>query len=73
MEATESLNFGVIMHANNPIQRHVAILCHVYHYHLQGYLTYKMAVKLANAMVSSRLDYYNDLLYHIKKTNISRL
>ena len=37
------------------------------------YLTHETAVKVANAMVSSHLDYCNSLLYHTKKTNINRL
>ena len=74
MEATESVkNLGVILDADNSIQRHVANLCCVCHFHLQElrrvrrYLTHKMAVKVANAMVCSHLDYCNSLLYHTKK------
>ena len=40
---------------------------------LLRYLIHKTAVMVANAMVNSRLDYCNCLLYHITKANIDRL
>ena len=61
------------------MHRPVANLCCVWYCYLLElrrvwrYLTHETAVKVANAMISSRLDYYNSLLYHSKKTNISRL
>ena len=75
MEATESVKtFGVILHAYNSMQNmwlinvvYATIISRNY----EG-LTHKMAVKVANAMVSSRLDYCNSLLYHTKRTKISR-
>ena len=69
-------NHGVILDAENsmPIENwHVANLCCICYYHLwelrrvHRYLNYKTAVKVANALVSSRLDYYNSLLYNTKR------
>ena len=55
------------------MQRHVANLCNISYYHLQElrrvrrYLNHETAVKVANALVSSCLDYCNSLLYNTKK------
>ena len=69
MEPAESVkNLVVILYAENSIQRHVTNLCHVSYYHLRElqsvrrYLSHETAVKVANTLVSSRLDYCNSLL-----------
>ena len=72
-------NFGVILDAKNSKQRHVDNLCCICYYHFQElqrvrrYLNHETAVKVANALVSSRLDYCNSLLYHTKKAYTVRL
>ena len=73
MEPAESVkNLGVILDAENSMQRHVANICRISYYHLQElrrvrrYLNHETAVKVANALVSSRLDYCNSLLYNTK-------
>ena len=64
---------GVVLDAENSIQRHVANLCRISCYHLwelrrvRRYLNHETAVKVANALVSSRLDYCNSLLYNTKR------
>ena len=61
------------------MQRHVANLCRISYYHLRElrrvcrYLNHETAVKVANAVVSSRLDYCNSLLYNTKKAYTGRL
>ena len=74
MEPVESVkNLGIILDAENSMQRHVAHLCQIHYYHLQElrrvhrYLNHKTAVKVANALVSSCLDYCNPLLYNTKR------
>ena len=74
MEPAESVkNLGVILDAENSMQRHVANLCHISYNHLRelrrvhNYLNHETAVKVANALVSSRLDYCNSLLYNTKR------
>ena len=64
MEPAESVkNLGVFLDAENSMQRHVANLYCISYYHLQElhrvrrYLNHETAVKVANALVSSRLDY----------------
>ena len=76
MEPAELVkNLGVILDAENSVQRHVANVCHICYYHLwelrriHRYLNHKTAV--ANALVSSRLDYCKSLLYHTKRLILS--
>ena len=64
MEPAESVkNLGVDLNADNSMQRHVANLCHICYFHFQElqsfrrYLNYETAMKVANALISSRLDY----------------
>ena len=78
MEPAESVkNIGVILDTENSMQRHAANLCHICYYHLRelrrvlGYLYHETAVKVANVLVSSRLDYCNSLLYHTKRHTLS--
>ena len=73
MEPAELVkNLGVILDAENSMQRHMANPCRICYYHLwklrrvQMYLNHETAVKGANALVNSRLDYYNSLPYHKK-------
>ena len=74
MEPAESVkNLGVILDAENSMQRHVADLCCISYYHhrelqrVRRYLNHEIAVRVANALVSSRLDYCNSLLYNTKR------
>ena len=59
------------------MQRHVANLCCICYYHLRElrrvcrHLNHEIAVKVANALVSSRFDYFNSLLYHTKRHILS--
>ena len=80
MKPAESVkNLGVILDAENSMERHVANLCPISYYHLRElrrvrrYLNHETAVKVANALVSSRLDYCNSLLYNTKRAYTSRL
>ena len=61
METAESVkNLGVFLDAENSVQRHVAKLCRISYYHLRElrsvhrYLNHETAVKVANALFSSR-------------------
>ena len=74
MEPAESVkNLGVVLDAENSMQRHMANLCRISCYHLRElrrvcrYLNHETA----NALVSSRLDYCNSLLYNTKKHILS--
>ena len=74
MELAESIkNLGVILDAKNFVQRQVTYLCCICYYHLRElqrvckYLNHETAVKVANALVSSHLDYCKSLLYHTKR------
>ena len=72
-------NLGVIFDSDNSFDNHVAKVCRACYYHLRDlrrickFLSNETAILLANAMVSSRLDYCNSLLYGVSKSNISKL
>ena len=61
------------------LNNHVAKVCRACYYHLRDlrririFLSDETAILLANAMVSSRLDYCNSLLYGVSKSNIAKL
>ena len=80
MDSAESVeNMVVILDADNSMQRHITNLCRICYYHLwelrriRRYLNHETAVKVANALTSSHLDYCNSLLYHTKKAYTVRL
>ena len=77
--SVEVKNLGVIFDSDNSFDIHVAKVCRACYYHLRDlrrirkYLSNETAILLANAMVSSRLDYCNSLLYGVSKSNIAKL
>ena len=77
--SVEVKNLGVIFDSDNSFDNHVAKVCRACYYHLHDlrqirkFLGAETAILLANAMVSSRLDYCNSLLYGVSKSNIAKL
>ena len=77
--SVEVKNLGVIFDSDNSFDNHVAKVCPACYYHLRDlrqickFLTNETAILLANAMVSSCLDYCNSLLYGVSKSNIAKL
>ena len=77
--SVEVKNLGVIFDSDNSFDNHVAKVCRARYYHLRDlrrirkFLCNETAILLANAMVSSRLDYCNSLLYGVSKSNIAKL
>ena len=61
------------------LDKHITSVCRACYYHLRDlrrirkYLSTDTAIMVANAMVSSRLDYCNSLLYGVSKLNIAKL
>ena len=72
-------SLGVIMDSTLTFYAHVTVLCKASHYHLRSLrhirrsLSTDMAISIAVAMVQSRLDYCNSLLYGISAFNINKL
>ena len=70
---------GVIFDLDNSFDNHVAKVCRACCYHLcdlrriRKFLSVETAILLANAMVSSCLDYCNSLLYGVGKSNRDKL
>ena len=77
--SVEVKNLGVIFDSDNSFDNHVAKVCRACYYYLRDlrkirkFLGVETAILLANAMVSSRLDYCNSLLCGVSKSNIAKL
>ena len=77
--SSEAKNLCVIFDSDNSFDKHIASVCRACYYHLRDlrrirkYLSTDTAIMVANAMVSSRLDYCNSLLYGVSKSNIAKL
>ena len=77
--SVEVRNLGGIFDSDNSFDNHVAKVCRACYYHLRDlrwirkFLEVETAILLANAMVSSCLDYCNSLLYGVSKSNIAKL
>ena len=75
----EVKNLGVIFDSENSFDNHVTKVCQACYSHLcdlrqiRKFLSVETIILLANAMVSSRLDYCNSLLYGVSKSNIAKL
>ena len=72
-------NLGVTMDADFNFQRHINNTVKSCHYHIRDirrirkHLTLDSATALANALVSSRLDYCNSLLYAVPAKYLNKL
>ena len=59
--------------------QHVSLVCKSCYYHIRDFsrirriISRSVAITLANALVSSRLDYCNSLLYSLTKKEMGRL
>ena len=77
--SVEVKNLGVIFDSDNSFDNHVAKVCRACYHHLRDlrqickFLSNETAILLANAMVSSRLDFCNSLLYGVSKSNTAKL
>ena len=75
IEPAQSLkNLGFVLDADLSMKSHVAnVLCLKELCPVHRYFTTKAGVKVAYAMVNTRLDYCNSLLYDTNTSNINRL
>ena len=79
MPSTSVRNLGVIFDSDFNFNPHVSAVCKSCNYHMRDFrrirkhLDNDTAIALANALVSSRLDYCNSLLYGITNTELNRL
>ena len=71
--SVEVKNLGVIFNSDNSFDNHVAKVCRCDLRRIHKFLGVETAILLANAMVSSRLDYCNSLLYGVSKSNMTKL
>ena len=72
-------NLGVIFDKNFTFRSHISVVCNSCFYHMRDlrrirrHLDLDSAKLLATALVSSRLDYCNSLLYGIADIDLTRL
>ena len=72
-------NFGVIFDKSFNFHSHISAVCSSCIYHIRDlrcirrHLDLDSAKLLANALVSSRLDYCNSLLFGIAETDLTKL
>ena len=72
-------NLGVIFHSSFRFSAQVSSICSSSYYHIgdfariRRYLDKPTAIAVANALVSSRLDYCNSLLNSISEYDLKRL
>ena len=72
-------NLGIIFDSNLSFTKHIDTVCRSAHYHIRDIRRIRhlipstALIPLANALVSSRLDYCNSLYTGISKSNLNRL
>ena len=77
--APKAKNLGVIFDPDLNFRKHIDSIVKVCNYYIRDirrvrkHLHFDAAISLANALVSSRLDYCNSLLYGAPKTYLSKL
>ena len=75
----EVKNLGVTFDLGNTLDSHVGKVCLACYYHLRDlrciceFLTVDTAFLVANAMVSSQLEYSNSLLYEVSRGSVAKL
>jgi len=77
--AASARNLGVTFDENFNFNRHISKTCRCCFYHIRDlrrirrYISLSVAKTIATALVSSRLDYCNSLLYNIAGKDITKL
>src|SRR6267154_2371957 len=72
-------NLGVVFQSDLSFNQHISNVCRAFFYHIRQLrqirpsLDLNSSIQLANALVSSKLDYCNSLLYGLPDTSIQRL
>ena len=76
---SEARNLGIIFDSNLAFTKQISTVCHSSFYHIRqlrqirSSLDTNSAIILANALVTSKLDYCNSLYYNLPKFTIHRL
>lgn len=72
-------NLGVVFDANLSLAQHVTAICRSCYYHIKDlcrirrFLSKSVAIKLANALVTSRIDYCNSLFTSLSAKDLKKL
>ena len=76
---TSARNLGVLFDSDFNFRQHISQTCRACYYHIRDlrrirrHISFPVAKTIANALVSSRLDYCNSLLYNIADKDVSKL
>ena len=69
-------NLGVTLDSNFNFIKHISLACHCFFYHIHDlhcihhYISLSVAKTIATALITSRLDYCNSLLYNTSRLTI---
>ena len=78
-EKVRDLHVGVILDQTLSFDDHISTICHSAHFHIRkigrirNLLSFDACVTLIHALIGSRLDYCNSLLYNIADAKVERL
>src|SRR6188768_1495513 len=79
MPSAHARNLGVEFDSNLSFEHHISNICRSSYFQIRqlrqirSSLTQTTAIQLANALVSSKLDHCNSLLYQLPETSLQRL
>ena len=77
--ADSARNLGVVFDGGLNFRKHISLVCRSCYYHildlhrLRRCLTSEVSKTIATALVSSKLDYCNGLLYNVTNRELNRL
>ena len=79
MPSVKVRNLGVILDQSLTFDDHISAICQSVHFHIRSIgkvrklLSFDACASLIHALIGSRLDYCNSILYNLPDSKISRL
>ena len=79
LQSSKVRDLGVIFDQSLSFDEYISGVCRSTHFHLRNIsripslLSYEAATQLLHALITTRIDYCNSLLYNLSKCSIARL